>query len=87
MLRDSDGRVKAIFSKTIGVGDASLAEVRAIMKAFLIFAASKWSQTHKLIIESDSKNAFKWINGPFGSPWRLRKWIMHVESPTRNIKG
>ncbi|EOY10119.1 Uncharacterized protein TCM_025497 [Theobroma cacao] len=59
VLRDSDGRIKAIFSKTIGVGDASLAKVRAIREAFFVFAASKWSQTHKLIIESDSKNAVK----------------------------
>ncbi|EOY30361.1 Uncharacterized protein TCM_037598 [Theobroma cacao] len=82
-----DGQVQAIFSKTIGVGDASLAEVRTIREAFLVFAASKWSQTHKLIIESDSKNAVKWINGPAGPPWRLRKWTMHVESLKRNIKG
>ncbi|XVE77582.1 hypothetical protein DITRI_Ditri13aG0075100 [Diplodiscus trichospermus] len=35
---------------------------------------------HKLIIESDSRNAVKWISEPKEAPWRMRKLIGHIEN-------
>ncbi|EOY16896.1 Uncharacterized protein TCM_035854 [Theobroma cacao] len=38
IMRDDEGNIKIVFSKAIGVDNASAAEVRAIKKAFLTFA-------------------------------------------------
>ncbi|EOY07997.1 Uncharacterized protein TCM_022315 [Theobroma cacao] len=67
-MRDEHGHVKIIFSKAIGIGDLNLAKIRAIREAFLLFIASKWNQSHSLIIESDSCNAVKWVNKPMEAP-------------------
>lgn len=58
-LRDERGHVKILFSKSIGMGDANLAEIRTIREAFIHFIASKWNSSHSLSIESDSRNAIK----------------------------
>ncbi|EOY07562.1 Uncharacterized protein TCM_021964 [Theobroma cacao] len=79
IMRDEEGNTKIVFSKAIGVEDASVAEVRAVREAFLTFAGSKLVATYSLIIESDSKNAVKWTNKPSEAPRRLRKWILHIE--------
>ncbi|WRX22712.1 Ribonuclease H domain - like 10 [Theobroma cacao] len=76
---------KITFSKTIGMGDESLVEVRAIREAFLIFSASKWITIHELIIESNSKNVENRVSNPMEAPWRLRKWILHIERLKKGI--
>lgn len=42
VLTDKDGHVKILFSMSIGVGDSTIADIRAIREAFLLFSASKW---------------------------------------------
>lgn len=74
-----------IFSKSIGRGDSNLAVVLAIREAFLLFSASRWRSTHIMVVESDSKNAVQWINEPKKAPWRMRKWIFHIEMLKRKM--
>lgn len=38
-----------------------------------------------MVVESDSKNAVQWINAPEKAPWRLRKWILHIEMLKRKV--
>ena len=54
VLRDYSGKVKAIFSKAIGLTDSNVAELLAVSKALRIFLSSKCISSHKLIIENDS---------------------------------
>lgn len=56
LLRDNNGRIKAMFFKSIGIGYSRLAEVFAFREAFIIFAASERNNSFKLMIESDSTN-------------------------------
>ncbi|XVE51084.1 hypothetical protein DITRI_Ditri02bG0010300 [Diplodiscus trichospermus] len=35
--------------------------------------------SHKIIIESDSSNAVKWVKKWLSVPWRLRNIIAHIE--------
>ncbi|EOY05131.1 Uncharacterized protein TCM_020213 [Theobroma cacao] len=55
IMRNDEGNIKIVFSKAIGVEDASAAEVRAIREAFLSFAGSKWVATHSLILKVTRK--------------------------------
>ncbi|XVF41915.1 hypothetical protein PTKIN_Ptkin01aG0319200 [Pterospermum kingtungense] len=81
ILRDHLGRKRLEFSKSIGVGDSNLAELLAkIKEAFVLFLASPWASNCALVIESDSTNAVKWVNHPQTAPWRLRKWVVHIEN-------
>ncbi|EOY03714.1 Uncharacterized protein TCM_018827 [Theobroma cacao] len=59
VMHDDKGQIKVLFSKSIGIGDSNLAEVKAIREAFLIFSASRWAIFHSLVIESDSQNVVK----------------------------
>lgn len=86
ILRNSVGETKMMFSKAIGRGDANLAEVLAIRQAFMMFAASNWNESHFLVIESDSFNAVSWIKSPSQAPWRMRKWILQIETLKRKVK-
>ncbi|EOY02845.1 Uncharacterized protein TCM_017252 [Theobroma cacao] len=79
ILRDHQGDVKITFSKSVGNGDANLAEILAVREALVVFVASRWKDQYKLIIESDSCNAVKWVQHPDTTPWRLRKWLLHIE--------
>lgn len=55
MLKDDKGVVKILFSISIGIFEANTAEMMAIKEAFKLFGASKWVESHSLIVESDSK--------------------------------
>ncbi|XVF41503.1 hypothetical protein PTKIN_Ptkin01aG0284700 [Pterospermum kingtungense] len=61
VLKDHEGSLKLVFSKSIGDADSNLAEIKAVREAFKLFPASQWSQSHKLLIESNSLNAVKWV--------------------------
>ncbi|EOY00278.1 Uncharacterized protein TCM_010121 [Theobroma cacao] len=75
------------FSKAIGRGDSNLAEYLGIREAFILFSNSIWANNYYLVIESDSRNAIKWINDPRKTPWRLRKWMLHIEVLKKRVKG
>ncbi|EOY23054.1 Uncharacterized protein TCM_015057 [Theobroma cacao] len=87
ILRDHRGEVKIIFSKPISETDSNFAEMMAIKEAFLIFSVSRWKNNHKLLIESDSSNAVKWIKHPDGAPWRMRKLILQTKKLKREVEG
>ncbi|XVE80966.1 hypothetical protein DITRI_Ditri15bG0024200 [Diplodiscus trichospermus] len=61
ILRDHLGIKKMAFSKPTGIADSNIAELMAIREAFILFISLPWCSTHKLIIESDSTNAVKWV--------------------------
>ncbi|OMO72253.1 hypothetical protein COLO4_27741 [Corchorus olitorius] len=86
ILRDENGNTKLVFSKPIGQADSNMAELLAIKEAFLIFAASNWANEKELLVESDSKNAVKWVNEPTSGPWRCRKIIFQIEGYKKKIK-
>ncbi|EOY33653.1 Uncharacterized protein TCM_041559 [Theobroma cacao] len=69
------------------MGDVSLAETQELLEAFILFIASKLGQAHSLVIESDSCNAVKWVNQPSDGPWRLRKWILHIDRLKMDVKS
>ncbi|XP_021296093.1 uncharacterized protein LOC110425486 [Herrania umbratica] len=79
VLRDHQGDIKITFSKSVGIGDANLAEILAVREALVVFLASRWKDHYKLIIESDSSNAVKWVQHPETAPWRLQKWLLQIE--------
>ncbi|EOY17003.1 Uncharacterized protein TCM_036128 [Theobroma cacao] len=85
VMRDKHGQIKIMFSKSIEVVDANLAEIIAIREAFILFIASKWGKTKSLIIKSDSSNAIKCVNQSTKWPWRLQKWILHIERLKRDV--
>ena len=80
VLRDDHENVKIVFSKAVGIMDSNLTELLAVREAFIVFAASKWAKTHSLLIESDSSNVVNWIKCPQSAPWRMKKYISHIES-------
>ena len=80
ILKDCMAATKAVFSRAIGVADLNVAELLAVREALRIFAASKWVFSHKLIIESDSSNAVKWVRHPQGAPWAMKNYISHIET-------
>ena len=80
MLRDDFENVKIVFSKAVGIIDSNLVELLAVRETFIVFAVSKWAKTHSLLIESDSSNVVNWIKCPQSTPWRMKKFISHIES-------
>ena len=80
VLRDCMAATKVVFSRAIGVADSNVAELLAVREALRIFAASKWVSSHKLIIESDSSNAIKWVRHPQDAPWAMKNYISHIET-------
>ena len=87
VLRDCKMRVKAVFSKTIGVADSNLAELLAVQEALKIFASTRWASTHKLIVESDSSNVVKWVLNPHDTPWSLKRIMAHIENFKKQLVG
>ena len=78
MLRDCNASVKAVFSKSIGVADSNMAELLAVREALQLFVVTRWTPSHKLIIESDSSNVVKWLSNPSGAPWRMKRYMAHI---------
>ncbi|XVF60668.1 hypothetical protein PTKIN_Ptkin08bG0066900 [Pterospermum kingtungense] len=50
MLRYHDLTIKILFSKSTGMANSNLAELQAMWEAFILFSASQWAQSHKLVI-------------------------------------
>ena len=42
--------------------------------------ASKWAKNYSSWIKSDSINVVNWIKCPQSDPWRMKKFISHIES-------
>lgn len=36
---------------------------------------------------SDATNVAKWVNNPKDVPWRLRKWILHIERLKKDVRS
>ncbi|OMO62830.1 reverse transcriptase [Corchorus capsularis] len=87
ILRDENGRVCMEFSKSTGIMELNEDKVCAIREGLLVFCASRWVESHGLIVESDSSIAVKWVENPDESPWRLRKWINHICLLKRNFSS
>ncbi|XVE50461.1 hypothetical protein DITRI_Ditri01bG0164000 [Diplodiscus trichospermus] len=86
ILRDHMGLEKIRFSKSVGIEESNMAKLLAIREAFILLASSQWAQTNALIVESDSRNAVNWIIKPELAPWRVRKFISHIENLKLQIK-
>ncbi|XVE74756.1 hypothetical protein DITRI_Ditri12bG0043400 [Diplodiscus trichospermus] len=79
VLRDHEVNVKLVFSKSIGIADSNLVEILTVGEALILYASLRRAQSHKLLIESDSVNIVKWVNNPNLAPWRLRRFVSHIE--------
>ncbi|KAL4323173.1 hypothetical protein GQ457_11G025170 [Hibiscus cannabinus] len=62
VLRDHRGNILARFLRPLGISVPTGANLAAILKACQIFSKLHWSESHKLMIESDSLLVVKWIN-------------------------
>ncbi|XVF58965.1 hypothetical protein PTKIN_Ptkin07bG0108800 [Pterospermum kingtungense] len=86
LLRDHEGNVILRFMKSIGHADSNLAELLAIKEVFLIFASSRWANSHVLIVESDSQSAVKWVNYLGTMPGTMRRFGNQIECFKLKIK-
>ncbi|XVE89676.1 hypothetical protein DITRI_Ditri20bG0015100 [Diplodiscus trichospermus] len=86
VLGDHLGMEKIHFSKSIGIEDSNVPELLAIREALILYASSVWAQNTALIMESDSKNAVTWVLNPKSAPWRVQKFINHIENVKSRIK-
>ena len=68
VLRDCNAAVKVVFSKSIGVIDSNMVELFAVRKALMVFVATRWASSHRLVIENDLRNVVNWMLNPSGSP-------------------
>ncbi|XVF02552.1 hypothetical protein REPUB_Repub04eG0184400 [Reevesia pubescens] len=58
VLKNDEGVIKLIFSRSAGIIDLTIVEFLAIKEAFTFFAVSQWANSFGLIIESDSANVY-----------------------------
>ena len=80
VLKDSKATTKLVFSKAIGLANSNVAKLLAVRETLSLFAGSKWAAFHRLIIKCDSSNVVKWVLNPMSSPWKLRKFLSHIEA-------
>lgn len=71
VLRDPKGQVICTFSEPLGVLESNEAEVIAIRRALQLTAAVPGAERLKVIVETDSLNAFTWITKAIARPWRM----------------
>ncbi|KAE8716021.1 RING finger protein [Hibiscus syriacus] len=64
ILRNEEGKVLGSFSASTDSGPPILAELKAIQAGLALVEESKWCGKGRLIVESDSVNAVKWIKNP-----------------------
>ena len=79
MLKDCNAAVKVIFSKSIVVVDSNMAELLAVCKALMVFVATRLASSHRLVIESDSRNVVNCMLNPSGSPWVMKRLMAQME--------
>ncbi|XVF83529.1 hypothetical protein PTKIN_Ptkin16aG0496200 [Pterospermum kingtungense] len=87
VMRDHEEVVKIRFSKPIGIADCNLAELLVIREAYILFTASQWSHSHKLVIESDSSNVVKWVSYPSIAPWAMRRFFNQIEALKSGVQN
>lgn len=81
------GEVTLMFSKNAGSKESNEAEIMAVLEALCIFSA--FFPT-KLIVESDSENAVRWVSHHGTNPWRfqfLSNEIKELSSPMEVVFG
>ncbi|KAK6267042.1 hypothetical protein QUC31_017879 [Theobroma cacao] len=71
--------IKIKFSKSIGVGDSSLAEILAVHEAFHLFLLHVSVKSLNSWIKSDSFDAILWWNHPEEAPWKYGQLLIGME--------
>ncbi|KAE8698884.1 Phospholipid-transporting ATPase 3 [Hibiscus syriacus] len=79
VLRDAENNRLSSFSRATGPGPPILAEILAILEGLNLFINSEWRDKGRLILESDSSTALKWINN-------LQTCPVHYADLVRAIK-
>ncbi|KAK8572499.1 hypothetical protein V6N12_028552 [Hibiscus sabdariffa] len=67
-LCDSSNWTLILFFKSVGVSDATTAEILAIRVAYIMFQGSPWLHTCHLRIECDCSMVVSWFHNPPKSP-------------------
>ena len=83
VLRDWNGKVKGMFSTSIGVVDSNFAELYAILQALEMIATCDELRTTSLIIESDSANSVLWVNSKESRCWKYVSTINRIHNLIR----
>ncbi|XP_077251403.1 uncharacterized protein LOC143890566 [Tasmannia lanceolata] len=68
VLRNDRGELIWAFAGPIGVTDSTEAEVRAAHQGIKLFVNERLSN---VVIEGDSPNVIRWLNGAGSHPWRF----------------
>ncbi|KAE8707039.1 hypothetical protein F3Y22_tig00110387pilonHSYRG00678 [Hibiscus syriacus] len=64
LIRDGSGSVLGSFSEKVGGGPPLLAELLTIKRGLILTEEVGYSPSQRIILESDSTNALKWIKNP-----------------------
>ncbi|XVF49796.1 hypothetical protein PTKIN_Ptkin04bG0044400 [Pterospermum kingtungense] len=80
ILIDHQGFELSRFSKSVGITDSNMVECLAIREVFVLFMESPRVSNSSLVIESDSRNAIKWVINPESVPWKARQISNHIEN-------
>ena len=86
ILRDHVGTFKGVFSKSIGIEDSNFAKFMTIKEGLSLFSSSTWTQSHNLIIESNSKNVIL-AKSHLLVPWRMKLISNQIEILKSRVKG
>ncbi|XP_077219709.1 uncharacterized protein LOC143853895 [Tasmannia lanceolata] len=89
VLRDEHDNVIWAYAGPIGIADASEAEVRAARQGIKTIAEKG---VYKVIIEGDSLNVIRWLQGSKKNPWRLDNFFdeiadcfISISMPFKNV--
>lgn len=79
ILRDKASRVLIRFSLLVGSMNVNMVEILAIRKALQIMATTRWANSNSVIVESNFKNAVKWVKELSTAPWKMKSILMQKE--------
>ncbi|KAK9047326.1 hypothetical protein V6N11_053173 [Hibiscus sabdariffa] len=72
LLRDADGKILLMFSRSIGFIDSTLAEILALKEVCSLFSKSEWARVFSLVLETDYSLLVDWLDLCLGCAWSIR---------------
>ncbi|KAL4271451.1 hypothetical protein GQ457_13G003200 [Hibiscus cannabinus] len=86
LLRNAANASLIIFSKPVGVTDATSAELLALKQVCTLFSKSKWSKSFKQILEIDCSMIIDWLNRPSLAPAVFKPDVLEYLELCTNFK-
>ncbi|KAK8532153.1 hypothetical protein V6N12_053599 [Hibiscus sabdariffa] len=75
LLRDADGKILLMFSRSIGFIDSTSAEILALKEACSLFSKSEWARVFSLVLETDCSLLVDWFGNPLRAPPGFRMLV------------